>query len=244
VSLYDRSVGLQLKLETAQSADTGVELVTRGARLVDSLNQASEYFASTARFRTGAEIVEGPNLDVKAINQALGGFRAGLSRHGIVAFQHQPAATLADVAKAQRDRASRWVTARWRDLFSSYEPMLERVKTGQLIGNARHIVVAQSRAATLEAARSLDPIVDGPQLKSSLGGEDLDTWLKRIKAVASDLSDALQALDAEQTAFTPEVREALRRAGDEGIPLSELSPALLDAIRAAGVASQLVVRRS
>jgi hypothetical protein len=243
MSLYDRAVDLQLKLEAAQSADTSVELLTRGARLVESLDRASEYFAGAASFRAKAQVHNRPTLDLKAVSQAVGGFRAGLSRHGSAAFQHQPAATLTEVAKAQRERVARWVTARWSDLFAECDPLLERVDNEHPVGNTTRIVVARSRAATLRAARSMDPVANGTKLQTTLGGADMEAWLHAITTLTTELRQALDALDAERAAFTPEVREALRRAADDGLPLSELSDELLAALRSAGVDEHLVVRR-
>jgi hypothetical protein len=55
---------------------------------------------------------------------------------------------------------------------------------------------------------------------------------------------ALEALDAERAALTPEVRDALQRAAAEGgLPLSEVTDELLAALRSAGVDDSLVVRR-
>lgn len=243
MSLYDRAVDLHLKLEAAQSADTSIELLTKGARLVDSLEQASAYFANASGFRDKAHVADRPNLDLKAVTQAVGAFRAGLSRHGSAAFQHQPATTLAEVAKAQRERTARWVAARWRDLFAPYEPLLERVQSERLVGNTTRTVVAQARASKLRASKSMDPVANAAELRTILGGEDVAAWVQRIGTLAIELRDALGALDAEHAAFTPEVREALRRAADEGLPVSDLSDDLLAALREAGVDGHLVVRR-
>jgi hypothetical protein len=242
MSLYDRAVDLQVKLEAAQAADASIELLTKGARLVDSLERASTYFAHATAFRVKAHLNERPSVDLKTVTQAVGGFRAGLSRHGSAAFQHQPATTLAEVAKAQRERTARWVAAQWHELFAPYDPLLERVRTERLVGNATHVVVAQARASKLRAAKSLDPVANATELRTGLGGDDVEAWLIGIGKLAADLGDALSALDAEQAAFTPEVREALRRAADEGFPLSDLSDELLTALRNAGVDGHLLVR--
>ena len=243
MSLYDRAVDLQLKLEAAQSADTSVELLAKGARLVESLERASAYFAGAEAFRVKAGIVEYPNLDLKAVSQAVGAFRAGLSRHGSAAFQHQPATNLTEVATAQRDRAARWVTTRWKNLFAPYDSLLERAQSERLVGSTSHVVTAQARAAKLQAAKSVDPVGNADDLRSTLGGEDVEAWVHSIGELATGLLDALSELDAEHAAFTPEVREALRRASEEGLPLSELNDELFAALRNAGVDRNLMVRR-
>jgi hypothetical protein len=244
VSLYDRSVDLQLKLEAAQSADTGLELLARGSRLVESLDRASEYFSGAATFRSTANIVDRPGIDLKAVSQAVGAFRAGLSRHGSAAFQHQPATTLSDVARTQRERTTRWVTARWRDRFAEYQPLLDRVETEHLVGSTHHIVIARTRASKLRTVRAMDPVAEASELQASLGGADVGAWLLAVTTLANEMRTALEALDAERAALTPEVRDALQRAAShDGLPLSEVTDELLAALRSAGVDDSLVVRR-
>jgi hypothetical protein len=243
MSLYDQAVDLQLKLEAAQSADTSLALLARGARLVESLDRASKYFASAAAFRSKAQIGDRPSLDLKAVSQAVAAFRAGLSRHGSAAFQHQPATNLADVAKAQRERVVRWVTARWKDFFAEYEPLIERILTEHPVGNTTHIAIARARASKLRAVRGMDPIANAADLQTALGGGDVDAWLHAITELGVEMRGMLAALDTERAAFTPEVREALQRAAAEGgLPLSELSDELLAALRNTGVDEHLVVR--
>lgn len=243
MSLYDRAVDLQIKVEAAQSADTSVELLAKGARLVESLDRASAYFIDTEDFREKAGIAGYPNLDLKAVTQAVGAFRAGLSRHGSAAFQHQPATTLAEIATTQRARAARWVTAQWKDFFAPYDSLLERVQNEQLVGSPRHVVTAQARAATLRVAKSIDPVSNADDLRTTLGEDGVQEWVRSIGKLATELQEALSELDAEQAAFTPEVREAFRRSSEDGLPLSELSDELLAALRKAGVDRHLMVRR-
>lgn len=244
MSLYDRSVDLQLKLEAAQSADTSLELLARGARLVESLHRASEYFVGAAAFRSALKVTDKPGLDMKAVSKAVGAFRAGLSRHGSAAFQHDPATTLSDVAKAQRERTARWVTARWKDRFGEYQPLLDRIQTEHLVGSATHIVVAQARASKLRAAMGMDPVANAAELQNTLGGADVGGWSRAITTLANEMRTALEALDAERAALNPEVREALRRAAAEGgLPLSDITDELLAALRGAGIDESLVVRR-
>lgn len=244
MSLYERCVDLQIKLEAAQSADAGVEVLARGARLVEGLDRAAEYLEGAAQFRSAANVADTPTLDAKAVAQAVAAFRGGLSRHGSAAFQHQPATTLVDVSKAQRDRAVRWVNARWKDVFAADDPLLERVQNEHLVGSSTQVVVAQARAATLRVARGRDPVADGAELRTLLGGNGITEWVEALRGVRADLQRALEALDDEGQALIPEVRDALQRAGTEaGLPLSEITTEMLSALRAAGVADHLVVRR-
>jgi hypothetical protein len=244
MTIYDRAVDLQLKLEAAQSADTSVELLAKGQRLVDSLDIASNYFAGVAAFRAKTGFSGQPGVDGKAVSNAVSGFRAGLSRHGSAAFQHQPATTLTDVARAQRERVSRWVAARWKDLLSPHDHLVERGGSESLVGNRTHVVVAQARASKLRAVRTMDPVADGDALRAALGGDDVEAWLVNVGVLAAELRGALDALDTEHAALTPAVREALERAASaDGLPLAEVSDELLEALRLAGAEGQLVVRR-
>ena len=171
-------------------------------------------------------------------------FRGGLSQHGAAAFQHQPATTLVDVAKAQRDRAARWVGARWKDVFTAADGILERVQNEHFVGSSTHLVTAKARAAKLRAARGSDPIIDAEELRTMLGGNGITEWVESIAAIRAELERALQALDSERAALTPEVRDALQRAASEGgLPLSDVTQEMLSALHAAGVDDHLVVRR-
>lgn len=243
MSLYADCVDLLVKLEAAQAADAGVELLARGQRLVATLEEATRYFESAAALP--AELTSGssPGVDEKAVTQAIGAFRGGLSRYGVSTFQHQPAAGLVEVAKAQRDKCARWVGSRWRAVFTQYEADIDRAGSGQLVGDMTQRVAVQRRASTLRAARGFDPIAQPDELGRLLGGSDAHDWLRAVHATASELHEVLARLDAARNAMTAEVRDALQRAASEdGLSLSDLTAELLAALRAAGVDDQLVVR--
>lgn len=244
MSLFDSAVDLQLKLEVAQTADTGLDLLARAARLVEALSDSADYLEGVTRFREEMKISDRPPVDVKAVAQAVSAFRAGISRHGSAAFQHQPASTLSEAAKTQRDRCSRWLVSRWRQEFASYEAAMDRTASERLAGSGSHAVVAQARASKLRALRGLDPIADREEVSKALGTDEVARWRSAIEEVAGQLHTALEALDAEHAALTPEVRGVLdRAASDGGMPLDELTPELLAALRGAGVDGHLVVRR-
>jgi len=244
MTLFDRAVDLQLKLEVAQRADTGLDLLARAARLVKALSECADYFEGVTQFRQDMKLSDRPPLDAKAIARAVSSFRAGISSHGSAAFQHQPASTLSETAKTQRDRCAKWLTARWRQEFAAYEPLLDRAATERLSGRGSQALVAQARASKLRALRGLDPIADHREISNALGTDEVGRWAAASKDVAAQLATALEALDAEHAALTPEVRSTLERAASEtGLPLDELTAELLAALRAAGVDTQLVVRR-
>jgi hypothetical protein len=245
MSLYDRAVDLQLKIEATQSADASADLLARATRLVTDLATTSTYLEAATKFRTSVGATDMPPVDTKAVSQAIGAFRGGLSRHGANAFQHQPASTLVDVAREQQRKVTRWVTGHWKSLFANYDPLIERVSPGQLIGNPTHRVTAQSRASTLRSVRGLDPVSDAAEIGTKLrAGPDVQSWVDSARAIGADLHAALQALDAERAALMPEVEHALSAAAsDEGLGLSDVTAELLAALRAAGVDEHLVVRR-
>jgi hypothetical protein len=245
MTLYDRSVDLQLKLEAAQSADTSMELLSRAGRLIEALEQSAAYLEGVARFREAANVVERPKIDVRAVTRAVSVFRAGVSQHGSAAFQHQPATSLADTAKKQRELATRWLTAVWRDTFAEYEPLMDRVDAEHLVGSSSHRVVAQARVSKLRALRGFDPVANAAGVDGSLGTiGDVRAWITAIRGIGAELRDALAALDTERESLTPEVRDALERAAsDAGFPLDEVTHDLLGALRHAGVDEHLVVRK-
>ena len=51
MTLFDRAVDLQLKLEVAQTADTGSDLLARAARLVEALDNPADYLEGIANLR-------------------------------------------------------------------------------------------------------------------------------------------------------------------------------------------------
>jgi hypothetical protein len=245
MTLYDQCVDLQVKLDAAQTADASVAVVAKARQLVQVLNEASTYLAGIEAFKSRMNIQERPPLDAAAVMEAVRAFRGGLSSHGANAFQHQPAAKLDRVTKEQQARATRWATSRWRELFDPYQPLIERADPDQMVGNSIHRVTAQARAATLTMVKGLDPITKADELKARLGGDDgTAAWLDTIDSIAAQLQQALQAIDAERAALSPEVQQILQMASsEEGFALSDLTTSLLDGLRLAGIDTDLVVRR-
>ena len=244
MKLYERCVDLQLKVEAAQSSDASGVLLASGESLVESMDRASDYFAGAARFRSATATTDRPGLDLKVVSKAVNGFRGALSSRGAVAFQQQHATNLTDAAKRQRELVARWISTKWKAQFAEYEREATRAQTEHLVGSAAHQRIVRGRAQTLQTAMGLDPISNADELQGVLGGDELATWIAAISKIGSELREALEAIDAEQAAFTPEVSEVLRRAATEdGFPLSELTTDLLSALRLAGVDEHLVVRR-
>jgi hypothetical protein len=245
MSLYDQAVDLQLKLEAAQSADSGIELVTKADHLVEALDDATGYLTGISRLQSRLSLTESPRIDGKASAAAVSAFRAGLSRYGPKAFQQQPATKLIEVARDQRARAARWAGARWRDLFEGYQSLLGQTQPGQLFGGSNHRFAAERRATKLSMLQRQDPIADEDKVIAELcDGDASASWLERVKSLGDDLARALQSLEDERASLTPEVQKALDLAtSDEGLPLTAVTASLLDALRVAGVDDDLVVRR-
>ncbi|WP_137146491.1 hypothetical protein [Mycolicibacterium sp. CR10] len=245
MSLYDQSVELQLRLEATQSADSSLDLVAAADRFVDDMDGVSNYLSGTARFRLRLSITELPPLDAKAASGAISAFRAGLSRYGLKAVQQQPAAKLTSLARDQRTRSSRWATARWREVFEAHQPLLEEAQPGRLLGGSTHRYAAEGRAAKMALLQRQDPVADEAKVLAELcQGDASASWLERLHQLGDELARALQAVKDERDALTPEVQEALESASSEyGLSLADVSPALLEGLRAAGVDDDLVVRR-
>lgn len=245
MSLYDQSVELQLKLEATQAADSSLDLVAASDRFVDALDAGSEYLSGTARFRARLSITEFPPIDAKATSGAISAFRAGLSRYGLKAVQQQPAAKLTALAKDQTARSARWATARWRSFFDDYQSLLEEAQSGRLLGGTTHRFAADGRAAKMALLQRQDPVDDEAKVIAELcQGDAGASWPERLHQLGDELARALQAVKAERDALTPEVQEALDSASSEdGLSLADVSTTLFEALRAAGVDDDLVVRR-
>lgn len=245
MSMYDRAVELQLQLETTQTADSGVELVTRANNFIDVIATATDYLYGIVRFKKRLSIEGSPSVDAKAAAAAISAFRGGLSKYGLKAIQQKPASKLMEVARNQRAQATRWAAARWRGVFDEYEDSVDRARPGRLVGGSTHRISAERQATKLDMLRRQDPILNEDKVIAALNvGVDDASWLDRLNELHTDLNSALQALEAERAALTAEVREALETAASaDGLSLADVTIQLLDQLRAAGVDEDLVVRR-
>lgn len=245
MSLFDDAVDLQLKLDAAQTADASHDSIAKAQELVNALESTTAYLRAVDDFRRAVGVAEAVPVEVKAITAAVNAFRGGVSQRGAAAFQQQYAVSLVSTAKSQRDRVSKWIKARWSDLFTPYESAIQEAETAREAGRGSYARTAQMRASTLKAVRGLDPVVDAEQVKQSLGvTSPADQWKGAIADVAAQLESALASLASERDALTPEVRHALERAAtSDGLPLDEVTDELRTALRQANVEHLLVVRR-
>ena len=206
---------------------------------------AAEHLKAVQSYRLVLGRTDAPTLDTRAIRQAIGRFRRALSKSGPKALQQQSAATLRDVVTTQTRRVDRWVKSTWRENFTAAEELLTRVASGELQGSVSARAKAQSRASKIEAVMSLNPVEDRAMLEAHLDAAGLDACIERVNGLIEELHDALTAIDRDQAAMAPEVRAAIQRAASvDGLPLSEVTPELMAALRSAGVLDDLVVRRS
>ena len=116
--------------------------------------------------------------------------------------------------------------------------------SGELPGSVSARARAQNRASRIEYVLSLNPVEDRATLETYLNAEGLDACIERVNELTGELREAIVAIEREQAEMTPEVRAAIQRAtSDDGLPLSEVTPELMAALRSAGVLDDLIVRR-
>ena len=244
MTLFDTATELRARLRSATEADAQDELMSRGRTVRSDIMSAAEHLEAVQSYRVIIGRTDAPTLNTKKIRQATGRFRGVLSRSGPKALQQQSAATLWGVVAEQSGRVDRWVKSTWRENFAAAEELLERVDSGDLHGSTSTRTRAQSRATKIKAALNLNPVKDLARLETLLDAVGLGTCIERVDGLIEELREALVAIERDQAEMTPEVRAAVRRATSEnGLPLSEVTPELMTALRSAGVLDDLVVRR-
>lgn len=245
MNLYDRSVDVDLRLQSMRQQDSSLDLVAKADHMVEVLDEVSTTLDSLQIFRSVASITTSPSMDRKPVTAAIRAFRAGVSRHGPKAFQQQPAAKLIDAAKEYRSRCVRWSTSQWKSLFVDVRPMLEASEPGKLGGDSIHRRNAERLARRIGMLERQDPLVDLRKIEADLlQGDTVVGWRDRLRELAGELGDELDALQRERDALTPEVKQVLQSASSgDGFGLENLTPDILQKLTSAGVATELVVRR-
>ncbi len=243
--LYERAVSIAARLEAAAAADASESLLVQGQVLVTALQEATAELTAAAALRKTLAVDSSPPLDLKLITSTTGALRAGLARHGAAAFQHVPATNVKDAVKAQRAAAQRWAGKVWRDWFDREALNFTQATADRLQGKPELRRPAQELQQRLRRMRELNPLTESDVLHREAGSAMPGEWLTHVADLDARLGRALEALDAAREEQPPAVRDALARAGTvAGLPISALTDELLQAIRAAGVSDQLVVRRS
>ena len=244
MTLFATATDLQLRLQAANAADEGDEVLSRGRTVRDSIASAATRLEAVQTYRVAIGRAEAPPLDAREIRQAIGRFQGALKASGPRAVQQQWAATLLDVLTVQARRAANWVKSTWRENFSSAEELLKRADSRDLHGSPANRTKVRRLASTIAVIRNTDPIEEQAVLEGRLKVEGLNACLARVDDFVGELRAAIAAIDQEQAAMTPEVRSAIERAASDcGLPLGEVTPELLAALQSAGVLDDLVVRR-
>lgn len=244
MTLIDTATDLLIRLEAASAEDSGDELLSRGRKVREGIASVSEHLEEVLAYRASIDRTDAPPFDAKAVRQAVGRFRGALSHSGPRAFQQQSAATLESVLATQTTRVDRWVASTWRENFDDSQSLQERANAGDLYGSPALKTKARTRAATLAVLRTKDPVRDRDELENLLEVQGLEEILKRVDEIVEDLRSAIDAIDSEHAAMTPQVQSALESAASEdGLPLVDVTPELMDALQKAGVLDDLVVRR-
>ena len=244
MKLFETADRLQLRLDAASTADEEDVLLSRGRTVRDAIVAATEHYEAAQSYRVTIGLTDAPPLNTKAIRQAIGHFRGALSKSSSNAFQQRPAATLEEVLAAQTRRVDHWIKTTWGETFGGARALLERVDSGDLHGSVLARTKAQNRAAKIEYVLRLNPVEDRATLEAHLNAVGLDACIERVNGLIEELQAAIVAIDRDQAAMTPEVRAAVQRAiSPDGLPLSEVTPELIAALRSAGVLDDLVVRR-
>ena len=244
MTLFETADKLQLRLDAASTADEDDALLSRGRTLRDAIVAATAHYEAAQSYRVAIGLTDAPPLDTKAIRQATGHFRGALSKSSSNAFQQRPSATLEEVLAAQTRRVDHWLKSTWRENFAGARALLERVDSGDLHGPVLARTKAQNRASKIEYVLSLNPVEDRATLEAYLDAVGLGACIQRVNDLIEELQAAIVAIDRDQAAMTPEVRAVIQRAtSPDGLPLSEVTPELMAALRSADLLDDLVVRR-
>ena len=245
MNIFDRATEIQVRLQAASEADSSDELLSRSRTVRMELNEAAAFFEAVNSFRSALDTQDVPNININGVSSALGRFRGALSRFGSAAVQQQTATTLLETIKTETTRLDRWVKSIWKSRFDDVQSLLDREETGDLIGSNDHRKKARGSASRLRRARNTDPVRAPEELEKNLGATGFDACLKKIEVLGDGLRSAIEKMDQERAALTPEVQRILEKAGTvDGIPLSEITSEVLGSLEVAGVLDDLVVRRS
>lgn len=244
MTLLDTATELQLQLDAVSTSDEEDALLSRGRLVRDAIVAATKHFEAAQSYRVTTGLTDAPPLDTKAIRQAIGHFRGALSKSSTNAFQQRPAARLEEVLAAQTKRVDRWITSTWRENFADAKALLERVNTGGLHGSVLARTKVKNRASKIEDVLDLNPVKDRAMLEEHLKVVGLDACIERVNELIEELREAIVSIERDQAEMPPEVRVAIQRATSvDGLPLSEVTPELVAALRSAGVLDDLVVRQ-
>lgn len=241
---YDRVTELRARMKVAAEVEANDKLLGRARDVQTQLDDACRFVEAVVKFRAEAQSGNSAPVDSGGLRQAVDGFRSALSNDGSAALQQQFAATMLQELGKLRQVLQRVTRSDWRSLFSDVTPLLELEAVG--VGSS---AASRRRAATparrLRTAFGLDPVENLAELERLFSVRGMSASVDAIAETAEELRVALEALDRETQELAPEVRILLEQAdSDKGFPLAELTPQLIDDLRAAGVLDSLFIRRS
>lgn len=244
MTLFETATELRVRLEAANAAQVGDDLMSRGLTLRSNIASAAKYLTAVESYRAGIGQSDATPLAAKEILEAVEGLREALAKSGPKALQHESAAALEGVLTALIARVDRWVKSSWNKNFAVAQESLDRVESGDLHGSPADRAIAQSRALKIQLVRKTDPVRDRSALEAHLQVEGLSACLERVNELVGELQAAIAAIDSGRAEMAPEVRAALKRAiSVEGLPLRDMTPELLADLQSAGVVDDLVVRK-
>ena len=193
MTIYDMAVGVQTRLDAAQSADASGFLGAAAAKFVEAIDGASSYLEGIPQFKARIATADYPSIDTESTAAAITKFRTELSRHGGDALQQESAAKLLNIAKEQNSRVQRWAKARWEGLFSEIRPMLEEAASEKLVGNSTDRYAVVGVAAKLSRLERQDPVANADAVTEALcRGQSNESWTNRLRELGEELARALQ----------------------------------------------------
>lgn len=242
MTLYQRSVQVLASLAAEAEQSDSSELLGRGTVVASQLDEARAKLLQAKELATVLG-VEAPHPDVRGMTKAVAGLEQGLSRWGVKAFQHKSTTTAVEEARNLIRVVDRWGLSAWKLSLNDLGSIVDRALAPDLQGSPGAVVRVQAAAKRLSLALGMNPLTEMERLREQFERDDLAGIIDGIRDRASALEQALDELNAKHEAMPDSVRTALARAhSEEGLPLSVVTPGLLDDLRAAGVIDRLTVR--
>jgi hypothetical protein len=244
MNLHDRSLSLRVKLDEAAAGSVDHELLERGRRVISLLDESTATLQRTGELREAFELGPVP-VDAKAVGQAARQLRTGLSKYQAGALQHQATTKFEAAVKLEARRCLDWSKAKWKGRFERWQAVIDRGAAGGFFGDDAGRRRVLSLVLKLNALAVLHPITDRDDIDARLDGVGMAGWTAAVDGLGASLTAEIAALEQQQVAFDPEVRTVLElAAAEDGMPLADLTPELVDRLRTAGVIGDLVVRRA
>ena len=240
MNIAAKAAGLNARIQNFRvSAESG-ELEQRARK------QATDLSTTTDKLRRVAELMQCLEVDkpIKAddTRTAIAEFRNQLGNAGLKAVQRPVAADLAGSVNNLAERADSSAKKVWRNLFSSLtDDITNRVK---MLGVTKADRKAKSALAKVEGARLHYPVNHREEIKGTLG-TDCSKWRTNIDGLIATLITDLETAEGAVAQLPEEVQEFVAAAAsDSGFPLTDVTPELLNQLRAIGIDDDYTVRQA